>query len=209
MRRDYLKVLKSINLSSTESQDSKACLQALENYFKPANNEVYERFKFYTCDQGPNELVEQWLTRLRHLSSSCNFGATLDSMLRDRLILGTKDEKAHLFREKNVDLNIAINCFRTSELAGQRYKLPTTSELAGQQLREINSTTCEDVNFSKRKDKQGDKKDNQASRDISCKFCNKKHEFGKKFCPAWGKECKSCKIKNHFEGSLVCKESKK
>ena len=59
MRRDCLKVLKSINLSSTESQDSKACLQALENYFKPANNEVYERFKFYTCDQGPNELVEQ------------------------------------------------------------------------------------------------------------------------------------------------------
>ena len=38
MGRDCLKVLKSINLFSAESQDSKACLQALENYFKPAKN---------------------------------------------------------------------------------------------------------------------------------------------------------------------------
>ena len=38
MGRDCLKVLKSINLFSTESQDSKAFLQALENYFKPAKN---------------------------------------------------------------------------------------------------------------------------------------------------------------------------
>ena len=92
-----------INLTSAESQDSKAYLQALENCFKPAKNEIYKRFKFYTCNQGPHELVDQWLTRLRHLSQSCNFGATLDSMLRYRLILGTRDKKkaqAHLFREK-------------------------------------------------------------------------------------------------------------
>ena len=68
-------------------------------------------------------------------------------MLRDRLILGTRDKKAqaHLFREKNVDLNIAINCLRASELAEQ-------------QLKKINSTTCGNVNFSKRKDEQRDKK---------------------------------------------------
>ena len=93
-------------------------------------------------------------------------------------------------------MNIAINC------------LPT-SELAEQQLKKVNSTTCENVSFTKRKDKQRDKKDKQVSRDFSCKLCNKKHEFGKRFCPAWGKECKLCKIKNHFESSLVCEESKK
>ena len=62
MEQDCLKILKSINLSSSESQDSKTCLQELENHFKPAKNEAYERFKFYTCNQGPNELAEQWLT---------------------------------------------------------------------------------------------------------------------------------------------------
>ena len=54
MGQDCLKVFKSLNLSSAESQDSKACLQALENYLKPAKNEVHEIFKFYTCDQDPN-----------------------------------------------------------------------------------------------------------------------------------------------------------
>ena len=137
---DCLNVLKSINLSPIESHNSKACLQALENYFKSAKYEVYERFKFYTCNQGPNELVDQCLTRLRHLSQSCNFGVILDSMLRDHLILGTKDKKAeaHLLKEKNVDLHITINCWWTSELAEQ-------------QLMKINSTTCENVDFSKKK----------------------------------------------------------
>ena len=119
-------------------------------------------------------------------------------MLRHHLILGTKDKKAQtlLFREKNVDLNIAVNCLQTNKLAQQ-------------QLKKINSTTFENVNFSKKKkDQQCDKKDGQASCDISCKFCSKKHEFGKKLCPAWGKECKLCKTKNHFKGSLVWKESK-
>ena len=60
---------------------------------------------------------------------------------------------------------MAINCLQTSELG----------EL---QLKKINSATRENVNFSKRKDKQLDKKDKQASRDISCTFCNKKHDFG-------------------------------
>ena len=69
----------------------------------------------------------------------------LDIILRDCLILGTKDKKAqaHLFREKTVDLNIAINCLQNSELADQ-------------QLKKVNSTTCENVSFSKRKDKQRD-----------------------------------------------------
>ena len=60
----------------------------------------------------------------------------------------------------------------------------------------------------KKKNQQCDKKDEQASCDILCKFCSKKHEFGKNLCPAWGKECKLCKTKNHFKGSLVWKESK-
>lgn len=44
---------------------------------------------------------------------------------------------------------------------------------------------------------------------LSCKFCNKKQEFGKKICPAWRKEVTWCKNKNDFAGSLVYEESKK
>ena len=82
-------------------------------------------------------------------------------------------------------MDIAINCLRTNELVEQ-------------QLKKINSTTCHNVNFSRRNDKQRDKKDKQVSRDISCKSCYKNMNLAKKFSPAWGKDCKLCKIKNHF-----------
>ena len=53
MGRDCLKVLKSINLSSTENEDSKAGLKGLDNYCKPAKNEVLkDLYVFYTCNQG-------------------------------------------------------------------------------------------------------------------------------------------------------------
>ena len=83
-----------------------------------------------------------------------------------------------------------------------------TSELVEQQLKKINSATYENVNFSKRKDKQRDKKDKQASRDISCKFCNKKHEFGKTFCPACGKSVNCAKLKIPLKVALFAKKAK-
>ena len=49
-----------------------------------------------TCTQGPAEGVDQYMTRLRQLASACDYGNT-DDMMRDRLILGTKDSAA---REK-------------------------------------------------------------------------------------------------------------
>ena len=43
---------------------------------------------------------------------------------------------------------------------------------------------------------------NIGSRNI-CKFCGNQHQIGKKFCPALGKICKTCKKSNHF--AKMCK----
>ena len=37
---------------------------------------------------------------------------------------------------------------------------------------------------------------------INCKFCGRKHTFGRDSCPAWGKRCRKCNELNHFEN--VC-----
>lgn len=37
----------------------------------------------------------------------------------------------------------------------------------------------------------------------NCKYCNYSHKFGTKYCPAYGKTCKSCSRDNHF--SSVCR----
>ena len=37
-----------------------------------------------------------------------------------------------------------------------------------------------------------------------CKFCLKKHKWGRNFCPAFGKACMACRKQNHFAGSEIC-----
>jgi hypothetical protein len=40
----------------------------------------------------------------------------------------------------------------------------------------------------------------------ACKFCGTHHKFGKKDCPAFGKNCDYCKKSNHFRS--VCLQRK-
>ena len=37
-----------------------------------------------------------------------------------------------------------------------------------------------------------------------CRFCGQSHEAAKTQCPAWGKTCKYCKGRNHFQ--VKCKK---
>ena len=140
MDRDCLRILKNLEITDDDRKDPAKCIKALESYFKPTQNEIYERYMFYSCDQGPNENVDQWVNRLRQLSKSCNFEAMTDSLLRDRVVLGTKDKaaRARMFREKAVNLNEAVDMLRASEVAAQ-------------QIKEIDQGTSEEVvHFNKR-----------------------------------------------------------
>ena len=61
--------------------------------------------------------------------------------------------------------------------------------------------------ISVKKDKS-DKKDKQASCDSSCKFCNKKHEFGKNFVQLGGKSVNCAKLKINLNVALFAKKAK-
>ena len=78
--------------------------QSVERHWKVISNQPKMRFTDCICSvhEGPNENVDQWVNRPRLLSKSCNFEATTDSLLRDRVVLGTKDKatRAWMFREK-------------------------------------------------------------------------------------------------------------
>ena len=42
------------------------------------------------------------------------------------------------------------------------------------------------------------RRNNAQNKVVSCKFCGKKHEYGRKFCPAFGKRYFNCNKMNHF-----------
>ena len=84
-------------------------LNALEKYFLPQSNVIYEWYQFNST-QGGAESVNDYIQWLRKLSKSCEFGALSDEMIRDRLVLGIADSNARgrLLRETLQNANVWV-----------------------------------------------------------------------------------------------------
>ena len=89
--RECLQILKNPGLSGEQSSSVADVLSALERYFSPQKNVVFERFEFNSSFQSPSETVDSYINNLRYLASTCEFGALTDELIRDRLVIGVKE----------------------------------------------------------------------------------------------------------------------
>lgn len=60
----------------------------LKQHFSPQPNEIAQSYKFFTRNQLPGEPVKDFVVAIRQIADTCNFGASLDRMLRDRIVCG-------------------------------------------------------------------------------------------------------------------------
>ena len=63
-------------------------VKVLSTHFKPKPSEIMERFKFHSRSRKPGESVATLVAERRSLTEFCNFGTTLEAMIRDRLVCG-------------------------------------------------------------------------------------------------------------------------
>lgn len=49
---------------------------------------------FNDCKQTQCETAEQFIAKLRKLADTCEFGELREELIRDRLVIGTKDSSA-------------------------------------------------------------------------------------------------------------------
>ena len=93
--------------------------QQFDEHCNPKVNETVERYRFFTRDQGSDENVESYLTDLKMLASSCNFGDIRDSLIRDRLVCGTNSSarRERLVREEKLTLDTCLHICRATELS--------------------------------------------------------------------------------------------
>ena len=91
----------------------------LQDHFMPKPSAIVQRFKFNTRSQQPGETIAMFLAELRHLSEHCEFGITLDEMLRDRLVCGVRDIRIQrrLLAEPKLTLNWALDLALAIEAA--------------------------------------------------------------------------------------------
>ncbi|KAH6943161.1 hypothetical protein HPB50_016693 [Hyalomma asiaticum] len=72
----------------TEEDVYKTALTVLCNYFKTPSNEVLELHHFKNRTKFTGQSLTDFIAALQVLASNCNFGASVDSMIRDNLFSG-------------------------------------------------------------------------------------------------------------------------
>lgn len=126
-------------------------IKAFRDYCNPRSNEICQRIKFYNRKQKANESFDDFLTDLRKLADTCNFGSQKDAMIRDFVLqsIRSKELRNTLMDIEDLTLEQAINKCRIVDLEDNRSK-------EAQQFRQPKFTT----NFRKSNKKQNNDNNN-------------------------------------------------
>ena len=89
-----LQVLQSLITPANPSDKTfKELTEVLKTHFNLEPSEIVERYKFHTRLWRPGKSFATYLSELRALSVSCNFGPVLDDMIRDQLVCGINNDQ--------------------------------------------------------------------------------------------------------------------
>ena len=183
----------------------------LKNHFKPQVIVIYERFKFYKRIQENHESVSNFVAALKSLAATCDFGGKLEEMLRDKLVMGLKEESTQrvLLTEKNLTFARAVEIAVAREAAEKDAR--EFSQKTNSHTREVNAikSTSKSGSMPKPLFKQGGKeksKETFQGKPIKpCSGCGKSH--WKSDCPFKSAECYLCKKKGHLAKVCFSKKS--
>lgn len=119
MGPDSLDIFNSFN-EDLDKVTYNALVQKLDDYFLPKVNIIMERYSFFSRRQGPDESIDEFVTSLKNLSLTCDFGTLREDLVRDIFICGLHNKFSHLkeklLNEDKITLNKAVLTSRSMEL---------------------------------------------------------------------------------------------
>ncbi len=100
----------------------------VKEHQEPTPSVIVQRFHFYSRLQQSDESISEFIAQLRKLAHDCNFGDTLQDMLRDRLVCGCRDKRLQykLLADTRLTYEKAIQMAKSDETAERG-----TKDLAG------------------------------------------------------------------------------
>ena len=119
-------------------------LEKFEEYCNPRKNIVYERYKFNSRKQLGDEPVDRWVKDLRTIATNCEFGEQEDSLIRDRIVFGVRDDrtKERMLRETDLPLKKSLDICRAAESTKTQMREMTRVNDDGTNVHEMNFTTA-------------------------------------------------------------------
>ncbi|UYV72154.1 K02A2.6-like [Cordylochernes scorpioides] len=106
--KDCFNVFLNLDLKEDEKNSLPKIIEALNNHFTPQKNVIYERYIFDTSNQEENEGIDSYTNRLRGLASSCEYDILTEELIRDRIVLGIKDNICRLRIQKPKQMNVRV-----------------------------------------------------------------------------------------------------
>ncbi|XP_046809112.1 uncharacterized protein LOC124420433 [Lucilia cuprina] len=150
-------------------------VKLFDHYFIPKINLAMERHNFFTRKQNCGETIHDYVTALKNLSQTCDFGVLRDNLVKDIFVCGISSNFQHikerLLSEGNISLDRAVTIAQSIEAAREN-----ASQLEGLGL-----------NILQRKVRDSTQK--------ACKKCGQVH---KNKCPAENAVCHNCHRKGHY-----------
>jgi len=173
-------------------------LEAFETFCVGLVNPTYERYMFNRRVQENVERFDVFLGEVRRLARSCQFEGVEDSMIRDRIVVGVRDDatRRKLLQVRDLTLKNAIDICKASEEAGRQlkamaapedvqplYSSPSSKQpsprrggrAAGNRARRRGGQSAI------RRDQPPIRRDNSVA---PCRYCGRQHDASKDACPS-------------------------
>ena len=213
---DAFKIYETMELTTEQKEDPAELVEAFKKHCVGETNEVYERYVFHMRKQDSTESFDSFVTDLRRLVSSCGYaiGLPTESMIRDRIVLGVREDtiRKKLLATRGLTLQKAVDFCRAHESAIRQFEAMTSTETVNTLQRErgreqLRPRSPERSAANRPKSVGRSKPSARRAFDGGrrCHYCDRIHEPGRSRCPANGVECRKCGKWNHF--AAVCRSS--
>ena len=120
-------VLTSTDISEDDKRKFDSVIAKFDSFFKVRKNVIFERARFNRRSQEDGELAEEFITSLYQLVENCEHGALQDQMIRDRIVVGIRDQALSQRMQLNRDLTLE----KAKTLSRQREAVREDQEILG------------------------------------------------------------------------------
>ena len=188
-------VFQSFSLSVDQMKNYNTVKNKFKSHFVIRKNTIFERAKFNSRRQEDDESADSFITALYTLSEHCKYAGLREELIRDRLVVGIRDEKLSQKLQLDPDLTLekAINMVRQNEAVRQQQAIIRGSSEQG--IDAVRSSR--NSGFSRRR-QRGGKRSQIQTQSSRCGRCGATPGHNRASCPAAESLCHGCKQKGHW-----------
>lgn len=190
---DILAIIK-LDEATTSYEEA---MEELDTYFNSRKNLIFARAKFNRRVQHPGESVDSFIQDLHKLADDCSYMTLRDELIRDRIVVGVKDDDLSKQMQGKQDLTLQ-EAIRFSRQAEARTE---SQNMLRPRVDQVKSVTK-----SQRKVVTNKPIPHKSLHHVKkCGYCGKAPQHAKEKCPAKSATCHKCSKRGHY--SSVCRSS--